>query len=243
MNLQCSRVLLIFAVAIFASGCSSDRLDTYPVTGKVVFEEGDSPRFGDIELFHPGKQINARGKLAKDGTFTLGTYDLDDVAFAESLDEAVELAARITVPFGPPTKQSDVEAKFNKQTRLQSQARRRFLSRISKQASFVDHDRLMFLKADASAYLGDVLVWCRYEYLRLCDEVQLTRFYIPHNHRCVLIDIDPSLDTLQYLFNPVTATTSHPPSAPHPTVGTDQNQSPLQGGVPANSLPLRAGTD
>ena len=76
------RLTLILTAAILASGCDDGRPTTYPVTGKVVFEDNGFPRFGDIEFFEPNLEINARGKIARDGSFTLGTYEKSDGAVA-----------------------------------------------------------------------------------------------------------------------------------------------------------------
>jgi hypothetical protein len=73
---------LIVAVVCVLVGCNDDRVATYPVKGKVLFEDGSSPRFGDVEFFEPTLKINARGKIARDGTFVLGTYDKADGAVA-----------------------------------------------------------------------------------------------------------------------------------------------------------------
>ena len=74
------RLLILSTIVFLFCGCNDGRLTTFPVSGKVVFEDGGYPMFGDIEFYEPTKQINARGKIARDGTFSLGTYEKDDGA-------------------------------------------------------------------------------------------------------------------------------------------------------------------
>jgi hypothetical protein len=76
LALSLCAALLIFALV----GCNSDQHSTFPVSGVVKFEDGGNPMFGDIEFYNEAKQVNARGKLNRDGTFTLGTYAVDDGA-------------------------------------------------------------------------------------------------------------------------------------------------------------------
>lgn len=63
-------------------GCHSDRIPTYPVQGTVHFENGSAVMFGDVEFFNKEQRVNARGKINRDGTFTVGTYDEHDGAVA-----------------------------------------------------------------------------------------------------------------------------------------------------------------
>lgn len=82
------RLLRTFSVCLFLlfmSGCRDDgRLRTYPVNGKVVFEDGQPLRGGSVIcLCESGEHaLSARGNIGEDGTFTLGTYDVDDGAIA-----------------------------------------------------------------------------------------------------------------------------------------------------------------
>lgn len=75
--------ICMFAVMIvlplLLTGCSGN-LATHPVAGIVEFEDGTRPEFGDIEFYSPVYKINARGKIQKDGTFTLSTYSENDGA-------------------------------------------------------------------------------------------------------------------------------------------------------------------
>ena len=62
-------------------GCGNGQFKTFPISGSVAFEDGDGyPKFGDIEFYNEANKINARGKLNRDGTFTVGTYEDADGA-------------------------------------------------------------------------------------------------------------------------------------------------------------------
>jgi len=63
-------------------GCSSDQLPVYPVQGTVRFADGTFPKFGEIEFYNAEHKINARGKINRDGSFTVGTNTEDDGAVA-----------------------------------------------------------------------------------------------------------------------------------------------------------------
>ena len=75
----CQLSLLLSATILLLSGCSGN-LPTYPVEGQVVFEDGSSPMFGQIEFYNEAAKLNARGKINRDGTFTVGTYKENDGA-------------------------------------------------------------------------------------------------------------------------------------------------------------------
>ncbi len=61
-------------------GCNSGQLPTHTVDGIVRFDDGTSPMFGDIEFYSVEHQLNARGKINRDGSFTVGTYEENDGA-------------------------------------------------------------------------------------------------------------------------------------------------------------------
>ena len=63
-------------------GCSSERIPTYAAQGQVVFPDGEPVRTGVLELKSLEHGLNARGQIARDGSFTLGTYAADDGAVA-----------------------------------------------------------------------------------------------------------------------------------------------------------------
>lgn len=70
------RIILFGSVVSFLgilSGCS-DRLKTYQVSGQVQFKSGGPVRVGTVELKSRAHNVNARGKLNSDGSFTLTTY-------------------------------------------------------------------------------------------------------------------------------------------------------------------------
>ncbi len=76
-------LIAIFLAAIILpslSGCNSDQLPTYPVEGTIRFADGTFPKFGDIEFYNEDHRINARGKINRDGSFTVGTYAQKDGA-------------------------------------------------------------------------------------------------------------------------------------------------------------------
>lgn len=90
------------------AGCGADRQPTYPVAGKVVFEDG-TPLAGGVVEFQSvpqdGKPINASGAIQPDGTFRLGTYAADDGAVAgahKALVRPPEVLADIEEGAKPP---------------------------------------------------------------------------------------------------------------------------------------------
>ena len=68
---------LLFVVAL---GCSSDRLPTFPVQGRVVFPDGSPVRTGSIELKSNEFGVQSRGNIGGGGSFQLTTYDENDGA-------------------------------------------------------------------------------------------------------------------------------------------------------------------
>ena len=77
-QLGCFIVLFLFV----AVGCGKSQLPTYKVNGQLKFEDGTTPAFGNIEFFNAENKINAHGKINRDGTFTVTTYDKNDGAVA-----------------------------------------------------------------------------------------------------------------------------------------------------------------
>ena len=63
-------------------GCGSDRVPTYPVSGRVQFADGDPVRVGTIELESLDFGTTATGRIREDGSFVLGTYTPTDGAAA-----------------------------------------------------------------------------------------------------------------------------------------------------------------
>jgi len=66
--LRGAAVLLLLALA---SGCGSGR---YPVTGRVIYEDGTPVEAGTVigEATVGGKPVGVQGNIAKDGTFSWG---------------------------------------------------------------------------------------------------------------------------------------------------------------------------
>ena len=79
MNAAKGAALLLVAVLV---GCGSGQIPTHPVNGKVVFSDGSHPMFGTVEFYNEEHRINARGKIDRNGTFTVTTYEPDDGAVA-----------------------------------------------------------------------------------------------------------------------------------------------------------------
>lgn len=77
--------LLFFAVLsaiVWCGGCGDKRPQTYVVQGKVEFSDSEPVRLGYVEFRSNTLKINARGKIANDGTFQLSTFDTNDGAVA-----------------------------------------------------------------------------------------------------------------------------------------------------------------
>lgn len=73
-----------FLVAICSVGCSDSSRRTYPVRGIVRFPDGKILRDGSVEFEIIGREtpVTATGVIEPDGSFVLGTYELDDGALA-----------------------------------------------------------------------------------------------------------------------------------------------------------------
>ncbi|GAB5405262.1 MAG: carboxypeptidase-like regulatory domain-containing protein [Aureliella sp.] len=81
-TLSYTRVAFALACLVFAlTGCSS-QLATYEVNGKVEFENGRPVVVGMVECLSVDHNINARGDIQPDGTFTLTTFEPEDGAVA-----------------------------------------------------------------------------------------------------------------------------------------------------------------
>jgi len=63
---------------IFLVGCGGER--AYKVEGKVQFADGSPVMFGTIEFLNRDRKLNARGKIKRDGSFTVTTFKRDDGA-------------------------------------------------------------------------------------------------------------------------------------------------------------------
>ena len=72
--------IALLLLCLFFVGCGDGNPATYPVEGQVRFEDGTVPRFGSIEFFNEELEVNARGKIDRDGKFTVCTYTDGDGA-------------------------------------------------------------------------------------------------------------------------------------------------------------------
>ncbi|WP_417376395.1 carboxypeptidase regulatory-like domain-containing protein [Gimesia maris] len=72
----------ILTLLICSYGCGSDKVPTYPVSGRVQFADGEPVRTGTIELESKEHGTSATGTIQEDGTFVLGTYTSNDGAAA-----------------------------------------------------------------------------------------------------------------------------------------------------------------
>ena len=85
MSKLCALVL-VAATAAVVCGCGGGDLPTYPVSGKVVFEDGQPLTTGGVVLCESvdtrseGMGINSRGKINEDGTYELFTFERGDGA-------------------------------------------------------------------------------------------------------------------------------------------------------------------
>ena len=84
MNLKQSRIAILAVgfCCLLLSGCGDGRPATHKVLGTVEFSDGSAPKFGDVEFYSPQLKINARGKIKRDGTFTVSTFEEGDGAVA-----------------------------------------------------------------------------------------------------------------------------------------------------------------
>jgi hypothetical protein len=81
ISVFCRACLLIGVVFAF-SGCGSGRPPTYAAGGQVRFTDGKPLSGGFVVLKPQGGELalNARGFVHSDGTFRLGTFELEDGA-------------------------------------------------------------------------------------------------------------------------------------------------------------------
>lgn len=83
------RISYLIFLAFVATGCGSDQLPTYPVSGKVAFSDGRPVRHGTVEFTSVQHGTTASGTIGHDGSFVLGTYSTDDGAVAGDHDVIV----------------------------------------------------------------------------------------------------------------------------------------------------------
>lgn len=97
-----NRILATKAFSIYAlgfcllllAGCGGEA--TYKVEGKIEFADGTPVMFGDIEFLNRERKLNARGKIKRDGTFTVSTFGRNDGA-VEGQHE-VTIQQFVTIP-------------------------------------------------------------------------------------------------------------------------------------------------
>ena len=87
MNDQHYQVRLILLAALTCwAGCGPQHPPTYPVRGKVVFDDGAPLDTEGVILFEStsadGQAFTARGKIQSDGTFEMSTFTDGDGAVA-----------------------------------------------------------------------------------------------------------------------------------------------------------------
>jgi hypothetical protein len=90
-----------FILLVSVLGCGAGRR-TYPVDGRIEFDDGQPAKElvgGSVEFDLIGGKTSARGKIGKDGTFRMTTYEPDDGA----------LPGRHRVLIKPPVVTQDVK--------------------------------------------------------------------------------------------------------------------------------------
>jgi hypothetical protein len=99
----------ILGMCLAFAGCGGNQqISTYPVTGKVRYADGSPMQGGTITLHSGESTVPTRGVVEEDGSFTVGTYGVDDGAPAGSYKVALfpELPADFDPDSGrrlPPT--------------------------------------------------------------------------------------------------------------------------------------------
>ena len=78
-------LLLLIAVC----GCSDNQVPTWPVSGKVVLEDGTPLETGTVEFASDDGIHTARGSIQSDGSFRLTTFRNGDGAVAGAHDAVV----------------------------------------------------------------------------------------------------------------------------------------------------------
>jgi len=79
------RLMAAVLLVLITGGCSSDQKQTYPAKGKLVWDDGSSAQqlSGGMVIFQSdAEQISAKAAIDQQGSFVLGTYELDDGAVA-----------------------------------------------------------------------------------------------------------------------------------------------------------------
>lgn len=85
-------ILILGALLLSVIGCSGNNNGTVPVYGKVVFDDGQPARIGNVEFRKIVKagsdetRLIARGKIESDGSFLLTTFEPNDGAIPGNYD-------------------------------------------------------------------------------------------------------------------------------------------------------------
>lgn len=82
MILRSVALLAVLCCLVAFSGCGPGRPATYPVKGKVVFENNEPCQLGTVEFRSLDHMVTARGIIEKDGSFMLTTWEPGDGAVA-----------------------------------------------------------------------------------------------------------------------------------------------------------------
>jgi hypothetical protein len=77
-------LLTLLSLLLAFAGCGPSRPATFPVKGKVVFENNEPCQLGTIEFRSLDHMVTARGIIEKDGSFMLTTWEPGDGAVAGS---------------------------------------------------------------------------------------------------------------------------------------------------------------
>ena len=108
-------VALIAVVTSFAGGCGDGRPATYPVHGKVRFDDGRAVPVGNVEFRSDVGGYIARGKIDQQGHFVLGTFSASDGAVAglhhvivvQAFDPILWDSGKLERPHETPTQGED----------------------------------------------------------------------------------------------------------------------------------------
>lgn len=78
------RLILLSSVLVGLAGCSDGNPRRYAVNGQVLFPDGRPLTTGTVEreTLDEEEPLTATGTVSENGTFELGTFDVDDGAVA-----------------------------------------------------------------------------------------------------------------------------------------------------------------
>lgn len=81
-------LLVVLATALIGCGKGGE-VATYPVAGTVRYSDGSPLRGGTITFHSPDNKFPTRGVIDDDGSFTIGTFAVDDGAPAGSYQVSI----------------------------------------------------------------------------------------------------------------------------------------------------------